>query len=148
MSFDLLRRQQARLQEVATSGTFDSVVAAVEAAAQARAFTDEGRRLRGATATAGGGGSRSAASESAVQQGSAITLNESVARKVAEARAACNARKNLQDNHRRFLHSRLTAEELQPVRVARDQLAVLMRRKNDTSETGARRRSKKAKKGG
>ena len=159
MSFDLLRRQHARLAEVAASGTYDSVVEAVEAAAAARAYTDEGgvfhekeqKRQRGPASGGGGKHARDSAAQQRevdMQHRGSISLNESVARTVAEARMASDTKRNLLDHQRRFLHSRMSKDHLQHIGAARDTAAALMSRKTDSTAGrgggGAKKKAKKA----
>jgi len=154
MSFALLRRQQSRIQEVAQSGTYDSVLEAVETAAAARAFTDEGTKYnRGAknkqrVMMSGEGENnnnnaedidaslkvKTAEDEMLMQHHGSISMNESVARKVANARMAGDARKNIQDNQRRFLHSRMKPQHLKHVKAAQQEAKHLMRRKNESGD--------------
>lgn len=174
MSFALLRRQQARIQEVAQSGTYDSVLQAVENAAAARAFTDEGANLsRGAKNkqrmwSAAGAGTKdgnqengdeesstrttkrlkTAEDEMLMQHHGTISMNESVARKVANARMNGDSRKNIQDNQRRFLHNRMKPHQLKHVVAAQEQAKYLMRRKNESGDPLALKSKKTMKKNG
>jgi hypothetical protein len=172
MSFLLLRRQQSRLSEVAESGTYDSVLQAVENAATARSFTDEGTKFnRSAKNTqrvwsdpqdqqqqksnpkqekkeasdkpknnnniaraAKKNTNASTEKEMLLQHHGSISLNEKIARKVADARLAGDAKKNIQDNQRRFLNSRMKPENAKFVRAAQQQAAHFMRRKNESGD--------------
>jgi hypothetical protein len=150
MSFELLRRQLKRLDEVAAAGTFDSVVESVEAAAAARAVTDEGQQIRGRAGKKKNQQQQTVEAKSqrkavAQMHGGTISLNERVARKVAEARMMSDVKKNVQDNQRRFLHSRMSAENLQHVEAARNCASrKLMARKTDSTK-GSRSSGSKAK---
>lgn len=150
MSFELLRRQLNRIEEVAAQGTFDSVVESVEAAAAARAVTDEGRLIRGRAGKKMPTETKS--QKRAVQEmqhGGSIALNENVARKVAEARMQSDVKKNVQDNQRRFLHSRMSPENLKHIEAARAKASKLMHKKTDTSSSSgpSSANKKKAKRG-
>lgn len=173
MSFTLLRRQQNRLQEVASSGTFDSVLATVEAAAAARSFTDEGKQVnRGArnkqkvwSDPADGNdnenqknhninnnkrnnnsnnGEASAEQQLLAQSHhGSISINEKVARKVAEARMVGDAKKNILDNQRRFLSSQMKPQHMKLINRAKQEGAELLRRKNDSGDPLAMQKKKK-----
>jgi hypothetical protein len=143
MSFELLRRQLDRVHECAASGTYDSVVDAVEAAATARAATDEGRSIRGRAGKKGGGIETKSQAKAVkeMQHGGSVSINENVARKVAESRMMMDVKKNVTDNQRRFLHSRLSKENLAHVEAARKTASKLMQRKNETAATSSKKQN-------
>ena len=78
--------------------------------------------------------SKTAEDEMLMQHHGSISMNEAVARKVANARMAGDARKNIQDNQRRFLHSRMKPQHLKHVTAAQEQAKHLMRRKNESGD--------------
>src|SRR3989338_6693803 len=166
MSFALLKRQQNRISEVAQSGTYDSVLQSVEAAAAARSFTEEGTQFnRGAKNkqrvwsdpqdsnndnsndnnkklpksnkqqnNKKKNSTMSTDDEMLLQHHGSISLNEKVARKVADARLDGDEKKNIKDNQRRFLSSRMKPENARFVKAAQEQAAHFMRRKNESGD--------------